>query len=57
MDTSHPLLLEIKSKLEIPLTDEEIAAMNEKAEQFKQEYLTHPTNRRMRQITYEYNER
>jgi hypothetical protein len=34
-----------------------MAAMNEKAEQFKQEYLEHPKNRQLRHQSYEYNER
>lgn len=57
IDTRHPLLIEIKSKLEISLSEEEIAAMDERAEQYKREYLEHPKNRQLRQQSYEYNER
>lgn len=57
VDTRHPLLLEIEGKLNIALSPEELAAMEEKAEQFKQEYLNHPKNRQLRQQSYEFNER
>ncbi len=48
VDTKHPLLLEIKSKLEITLSDDEIAAMEEKAEEYKRAYLEHPRKRHLR---------
>ena len=57
MDNRHPLLLEIEAKLNVGLSAEEMAAMEEKAEQFKQEYLNHPKNKQLRQQSYEYNER
>jgi hypothetical protein len=57
VDNRHPLLLEIESKLNVGLSPEEMAAMEEKAEQFKQEYLNHPKNKQLRQQSYEYNER
>ena len=56
MDTKHPLLLEIQKKLDITVTQEEMAAMEEKADQFKREYLEHPKNTHLRQKNYEYNE-
>ncbi len=57
VDTKHPLLLEIKSKLDISLTEEEMSALNQKAEQFKQEYLSHSKHGKQRELIYEYNER
>ena len=56
MDTQHPLLLEIKNKMDIPLTEEEMAAMQERAEQYKREYLEHPHETALRQKNYEFNE-
>ena len=56
MDTQHPLLLEIKNKMDIPLTEEEMAAMQERAEQYKREYLEHPHETLLRQKNYEFNE-
>jgi hypothetical protein len=57
VDTRHPLLLEIESKLSVTLSEEEIAAMEEKGEQFKQEYLNHPKNKELRKQSFEINER
>jgi hypothetical protein len=57
VDTKHPLLLEIEGKLSLALSPEEVQAMEEKADQFKQEYLNHPKHRQLRQQSYEYNER
>lgn len=51
------MLLEIKSKLDISLTEEEMSALNQKAEQFKQEYLSHSKHGKQRELIYEYNER
>lgn len=57
VDNKHPLLLEIEKKLDIAISPEEMAAMEEKAEQFKQQYLNHPKNKKLRHQSYEYNER
>lgn len=57
VDNKHPLLLEIEKKLDIALSPEEMSAMEEKAEHFKQQYLNHPKNKKLRQQSYEYNER